>query len=119
MVAAALCSMFGCTCETAEDGLEAVEAARARRFDLILMDIKMPRMDGIAATRAIRALRGPASRTPIVALTAAADPETVASCLASGMASVVDKPIVPAQLLQALQDALGVQPHQARHQPAA
>src|SRR6185312_7786514 len=51
MVAEGLCEMFGCTSETAEDGEQAVEAARSGRFDLILMDIKMPRMDGMEATQ--------------------------------------------------------------------
>jgi CheY-like chemotaxis protein len=106
MVAAALCNMFGCTSETAEDGVEAVEALRVRAFDLVLMDIKMPRMDGLEATRAIRALGGQAAQTPIVALTANADPDAVAVYLAGGMVAVVDKPIKPAQLLSALQGAL-------------
>jgi CheY-like chemotaxis protein len=108
MVAAALCGMFGCTTETAADGEEAVEAVKSRPFDLILMDIRMPRMDGVAATRAIRSLRGVPGRTPIVALTANADPQSTAGYLAAGMNGVVDKPINPAQLLAALQDALGV-----------
>ena len=56
--------MFGCTSETAEDGVEALEAVQARPFDLILMDIKMPRMDGVQATQAIRALRGTGARHP-------------------------------------------------------
>jgi PleD family two-component response regulator len=58
MVAEALCDMFECTSEQAVDGVEAVEMARSGRYDLILMDIKMPRMDGIAATRAIREMPG-------------------------------------------------------------
>jgi CheY-like chemotaxis protein len=106
IVAAALCEMFGCTSETAEDGVEAVEAAASRNFDLILMDIKMPRMDGLEATRAIRALPGPAASTPIVALTANADPDAVATYLAGGMQAVVDKPIKPDQLLATLQQVL-------------
>src|SRR5690606_19385362 len=70
VVAQALCEMFGCTSETANDGIEALEAVQEREFDLVLMDIKMPRMDGVQATEAIRALDGPASAIPIVALTA-------------------------------------------------
>jgi CheY-like chemotaxis protein len=106
IVAAALCEMFGCTSETAEDGLEAVEAVQSRPFDLILMDIKMPRMDGLEATRTIRALNGPGAATPIVALTANADAAAAASYLAVGMQGVVDKPIKPAQLLSMMQSVL-------------
>jgi CheY-like chemotaxis protein len=53
MVAQALCEMFDCTCESANDGAEAVEAAKGGRFDLILMDIKMPVMDGVAAMNGV------------------------------------------------------------------
>jgi signal transduction histidine kinase/CheY-like chemotaxis protein len=106
MVAEALCEMFDCTSECAEDGVEAVEAARTGRFDLILMDIRMPRMDGVEATRAIRALPGPAGQVPIIALTANADPEDAKTYLANGMHSVVEKPIKPEKLLAAMSDAL-------------
>ena len=106
IVAAALCEMFGCTSETVEDGLEAVEAVKSRPFDLVLMDIKMPRMDGIEATRAIRSLSGPSASIPIVALTANADAAAAASYLAAGMQGVVDKPIKPTQLLNTLQEVL-------------
>ena len=106
MVAQSLVEMFDCTSEAAEDGEEAVEAASTGRFDLILMDIKMPRMDGVAATRAIRALPGPIGRTPIIALTANADPEDAEGYLAAGMNGVVEKPMKPEHLLQALQSAL-------------
>jgi CheY-like chemotaxis protein len=106
MVARALCELFGCTCEAASDGLEAVEAARAGRFDLILMDIKMPRMDGVTAARAIRALPGEAGEVPIVALTANADPDDAAEYLAAGMDGVVEKPMKPEHLLAVLQQAL-------------
>ena len=110
MVAEALCEMFDCTSETVEDGFEAVEAARSGRFDLILMDIKMPRMDGIAATKAIRALGGDIGATPIVALTANVDPEDARTYLAAGMCCVVEKPIKPDRLIQAINIALTVAP---------
>lgn len=113
MVAETLCAMFDCTAETAVDGMEAVELARSGRFDLILMDIKMPRMDGVAATRAIRALDGPAGQTPIIALTANADPEDAAGYIAAGMIGVVEKPMKPEHLLRALQQALGQDKAQA------
>jgi CheY-like chemotaxis protein len=106
MVAQALCEMFDCTCEAASDGAEAVEIARAGRFDLILMDIKMPRMDGVTAARAIRALPGQAGEVPIVALTANADPDDAAGYLAAGMDGVVEKPMKPEHLLAVLQQAL-------------
>ncbi|HEX5264159.1 MAG TPA: response regulator [Phenylobacterium sp.] len=107
MVAQALCEMFDCTSESAGDGAEAVEAARGGRFDLILMDIKMPVMDGVAATRAIRALPGAAGLVPIIALTANAEPEDAEDYLAAGMNGVVEKPMKPEHLLAALQEALG------------
>ncbi|MBV9509439.1 MAG: response regulator [Caulobacteraceae bacterium] len=106
MVAEALCDMFDCSSECAEDGVEAVEAARTGRFDLILMDIRMPRMDGVEATRAIRALPGAPGRVPIIALNANADPEDAQAYLASGIHSVVEKPIKPERLLQAMTQAL-------------
>ena len=107
MVAEGLCEMFDCTSECVEDGAEAVEAARSGRFDLILMDIKMPRMDGMEATRVIRALPGPVGQTPIIALTANADPDDAKTYLACGMCSVVEKPIKPERLLAAMNAALG------------
>jgi signal transduction histidine kinase/ActR/RegA family two-component response regulator len=106
MVAEALCEMFDCTSECVEDGLEALEAARTGRFDLILMDIRMPRMDGVEATRAIRSLSGAPGAVPIIALTANADAEDAKNYIASGMHSVVEKPIKPERLLQAMNEAL-------------
>ncbi|SFI92217.1 response regulator [Caulobacter sp. UNC279MFTsu5.1] len=107
MVAEALCEMFDCTSEQVTDGVEAVEAARSGRFDLILMDIKMPRMDGVTATRAIRELPGRAGSAPIVALTANADPNDVATYIAAGMQDVVEKPIKPERLAIVLSALLG------------
>jgi len=110
IVAQALCEMFGCTSETAEDGLEALEAVQARPFDLILMDIKMPRMDGVEATRAIRALTGPEGGIPIIALTANADPDDAKRYVSIGMAAVVEKPIKPERLRMAMNAALSSEP---------
>jgi len=107
VVAQALCEMFGCTSETAEDGVEALEAIQERKFDLVLMDIKMPRMDGVQATQAIRALEGPVGAIPIVALTANADPDDAKKYIACGMAAVVEKPIKPERLRMAMTTALG------------
>lgn len=106
VVAQALCEMFGCTSETADDGMEALAAIKERDFDLVLMDIKMPRMDGLQATQAIRKLKGPMRDVPIIALTANADPEDARRYVASGMASVVEKPIKPERLRHAMNAAL-------------
>ena len=105
-VAGKLLEMFGCTFESAEDGAQAVEAVSARPFDLVLMDIKMPVMDGIAATRAIRNLPGPQSALPIVALTANAEEGDEAIYIAAGMNGVAQKPIQPDVLLNAIRSAL-------------
>jgi two-component system, sensor histidine kinase len=113
MVAEALCEMFDCTSESVEDGVEAVDAAKSGRFDLILMDIRMPRMDGVEATRAIRALGGAAGAVPIIALTANADPEDAQGYISCGMHAVVEKPIKPERLLQAMNSALSAAPNRA------
>ncbi|MDQ1152994.1 CheY-like chemotaxis protein [Brevundimonas sp. SORGH_AS 993] len=81
-------------------------AVQESRYDLILMDIKMPRMDGVQATQAIRALDGAVSRIPIVALTANADPDDAKHYLSIGMAAVVEKPIKPERLRMAMNAAL-------------
>ena len=106
LVAEAFCDMFGCTSDSAEDGLEALEAVKVRRYDVILMDVKMPRMDGVEATRAIRSMAGPAAQTPIVALTANADPEDIRRYTSVGMAGVVEKPIKADRLAEVLNAVL-------------
>lgn len=118
VVAQALCEMFGCTSETAEDGVEALDAVKSRAFDLILMDIKMPRMDGVQATQAIRKLTGPAGQTPIIALTANADPDDAKTYLSIGMAAVVEKPIKPERLRMAMNAALSQEPAAEETTPA-
>jgi PAS domain S-box-containing protein len=89
--------------DTACDGAEAVEAVGRQCYDVVLMDVQMPIMDGLTATRRIRAMEdGAAARTPIVAMTANVLPEQVARCREAGMDDHLGKPINPARLLQAL-----------------
>jgi signal transduction histidine kinase/ActR/RegA family two-component response regulator len=106
MVAQTLCEMFGCTCESVEDGAAAVEAAATGRFGLVLMDVKMPGMDGVEATRRIRSGRRAGSQVPILALTANADPADAAFYRLCGMNGVVEKPVKPERLLDAMNAVL-------------
>jgi PAS domain S-box-containing protein len=90
---------LGATVELAEDGAAGVEAARRLAPSVILMDVQMPGMDGLEATRRIRALREPAAHAPIIALTANVLEHQRQIYLNSGMDGVVGKPIAPAALL--------------------
>lgn len=96
----------------ASDGLEAVALAGAANFDLILLDIQMPNMDGLDACRAIRALPGHAS-TPIIAMTANAFSEDRQRCLESGMDDFIAKPVDPEALFTLLNRWLDKNPKQS------
>jgi len=99
----AMLDPFGVEIETAHDGVAGVEAMRQGQFDLVLMDVQMPVMDGLTATREIRALEGArGAATPIVAMTANVLPEQIATCLAAGMDDHLGKPINPTRLLEAV-----------------
>ena len=89
----AMLVLAGCAVTVAEDGDEAVRLAAQHDFDIILMDVHMPRMDGLAATRAIRALGGDRGGTPIIALTADVMPQQVERCRRAGMVDHIAKPI--------------------------
>ncbi len=101
-VASGLLRRRGHEVAVAGDGIQAVERLRAERFDLVLMDMQMPGVDGIEATRRIRALPPPVGRTPILAMTANAFREDIERCLAAGMDGHVAKPIDPKLLDAAL-----------------
>ena len=92
---------FGATVDVAGHGGEAVDMVRSRPYDVVLMDVQMPVMDGLAATRYIRDLPGLAE-LPIVALTAHALAEDRDRCLAAGMNDYLTKPIDPDRLLVTL-----------------
>jgi signal transduction histidine kinase/DNA-binding response OmpR family regulator len=100
-VALVLLRDAGIEVETAEDGLEAVAKAQAGHYDLILMDMQMPQMDGLAATHVIRALPGWAD-TPIIAMTANAFSEDRRACLAAGMNDHIGKPVNPEHMFATL-----------------
>lgn len=101
----------------AENGRRAVEIARSQVFDLVLMDMQMPVMDGLAATRAIRELEG-WQQTPILAMTANAFEEDRRECLAAGMNDHVPKPVVPHTLYQTIALWLGGKTREIEEDPA-
>ena len=90
----------------AQNGQEALEAVQAANFDLVLMDVQMPEVDGLEATRRIRTWEQAARRrTMIAAMTAHAMPEDRERCLKAGMDSYVTKPLQMAQLATVLRQA--------------
>jgi CheY-like chemotaxis protein len=93
---------MGYRADTASDGAEAVEAARAKAYDLILMDLQMPEMDGGTAVRRIRELPARGTRPRIVALTGDEPDDVRAACEAAGMDDVLGKPVSPAELRAAI-----------------
>jgi len=98
LIATKMLEALGAVVEVAEDGERGVEAAALSVFDLILMDIQMPGIDGLEATRRIRKSNTPSAETPIIALTANVLSHQRAAYLAAGMDGVVGKPISPIAL---------------------
>jgi len=97
---------LGLAPELAANGREAVQLAEKNAYDLILMDMQMPEMNGLEATRAIRALPERAA-LPILAMTANAFEEDRRACEAAGMNDFISKPVVPKALCETLLKWLG------------
>ncbi len=102
IVADAMLKKMGHTIIEAHNGVEGVEIASRRRFDVVLMDVSMPVMDGVEATKRIRAGAGPNADTPIFAVTAHAMPADIERFVAAGMNDVLVKPLSIARLNELL-----------------
>ncbi len=107
LVASTILRNAGHTVDTAADGREAIEAARSLPYDLILMDLSMPEMDGFEATHRIRAFDGDPARIPIVAMTANSMSGDRERCLAAGMNDYIAKPVSKLVLLETVSRWIG------------
>lgn len=93
MLVTTLIDLAGHAFELVPNGAEAVRAASERRYDLILMDVRMPELCGLAATRAIRQSQGPCADAPIIAMTANVCEADRDDCMAAGMTDILLKPL--------------------------
>jgi len=113
-----LLESIGCKSTIVTNGVEAIEAVRSASFDVILMDVMMPIMDGEQATQAIRGMSGPASRTPIIGVTAHSLQAERERLLSAGMTACLAKPVRREELETAIRTAMigreAVQPLNAR-----
>jgi PAS domain S-box-containing protein len=105
-VCTAMLTKLGCHADIAANGIEATEAASTRAYDVVLMDVMMPEMDGIEATRRIRAREGPNQFAPIIAVTANAFSQDQRDCLDAGMNGFLAKPMTKDKLAEAILAAL-------------
>jgi CheY-like chemotaxis protein len=96
---------LGCRADVSDNGQEALEAVRTREYDIILMDVVMPRMDGLEATRRIRQDRALISQPRIVGMSADTMPEDQETCFAAGMDEFLPKPIDVDSLIRILDEA--------------
>jgi len=98
LVAVTRLEFLGQRVDAVASGREAIDSVRTIPYDLVLMDVMMPEMDGLTATRAIRSLQPPACDIPIVAMTANVFREHERECIAAGMDGFLGKPVTPGQL---------------------
>jgi two-component system, sensor histidine kinase len=117
-VARAILIREGCTVDVAENGIQAVEMAKLKAYDLILLDCQMPEMDGYEAAATIRKLEKNGHRTPIIAATASAFAEDKARCLDAGMDDHISKPLSTSAVAAVLGRWLDGKPQENRiHSP--
>ena len=108
-----------CVTDTAENGLVAIEKIKSQQYDVVLMDIQMPIMDGYETTKAIRMMELPQRTVPILALTANATKSDVDKCIAAGMNDYLPKPFTPDDLYRKLFTELKIKPmEKTRHKPS-
>ncbi|RNM16138.1 PAS domain-containing protein [Nocardioides pocheonensis] len=107
LVAVGMLEVLGYTSEVAADGAAAAARAAGGRFDAVLMDLQMPRLDGYAATRLIRQAEPPGVHVPIIALTASATSGEKERCFAAGMTGFLSKPVGAEALGRLLREQLG------------
>ena len=105
-VATRMLERLGHDVQSVVDGQAAVDAVKTGNHDLVLMDMMMPEMDGLTATREIRAMDGPKSRIPIIGLTANAMEADAEACREAGMDGFVTKPVKAARLEEAMREVL-------------
>ena len=105
-IARAVLESAGHSVDVVSDGSEAIMAVQDRHYDLVLMDVQMPVVDGVMATERIRELEGPAGRIPIIAMTANVLPDQVAKFRRAGMNGHVGKPFKREELYAAIEQAL-------------
>ncbi|MCK4709609.1 MAG: response regulator, partial [Gammaproteobacteria bacterium] len=103
IIARKLIEKCGHRVDIAANGIEAIDAVKSRPYDLVFMDVRMPEMDGLSATKAIRKLEGSVRGIPIVAMTANAFNEDVKECMDAGMDNFISKPVNKNKLEEILQ----------------
>jgi CheY-like chemotaxis protein len=103
LVARRLLERAGHQVKSARSGREALRTLEAERFDVVLMDLHLPELDGLAATRLLRTeARGPNRQVPVIALTASASAADQRACLDAGFSAYLSKPVLPEALTAAV-----------------
>lgn len=104
IIVGGLLDKLGHSYDLVDDGIAALEAVSAHHYDLILMDVQMPRLNGMKATQAIRVMNGPIATAPIIGLTAFVADAERAAMMAAGMTAIVSKPVRLSSLAKAIEE---------------